>query len=37
MAIKEKIRSIYREIKEAFEHFGDFTEYQVGFFPINQF
>jgi len=34
MAVKEKIRSIYREIKDAFKRYA-VTVSQVGFSPLN--
>ena len=36
MAVKEKIYSIYRKIKEAYKRYADYTEYQLVYFPINQ-
>ena len=36
MVKKEKIHSIYRNIKEAFKRYADYPKYQVGIFPINQ-
>ena len=36
MSNKEKIRSIYRNIKEVFKRHDEYFKYQVGFFAINQ-
>jgi len=36
MVKKEKIHSIYRNIKEAFRHFVDSGVYQRGIFPVDR-
>jgi hypothetical protein len=35
MAIKEKLRSIYRSIKEAVQNYGE-TVFPEGYFPVNR-
>jgi len=35
MSSKEKIRSIYRNIKEALKRYTDYPVYQRGFYPIS--
>ena len=36
MAVKEKIRSIYRDIKDGFKRFVDSGVYQRGIFPVDR-
>ena len=36
MVKKEKIHSIYRNIKEVIKRHDEYFRYQVGFFAINQ-
>ena len=37
MAVKEKIRSIYRNIKEGFKYYFEYFGERQKFFAINQF
>ena len=34
MAVKEKIRSIYRDIKEIITRYADYNSYRTAFIPI---
>ena len=36
MSSKEKIRSIYRDIKEAFKRYGHYIVFQTASIPINR-
>jgi len=35
MAVKEKIHSIYRDIKEALTRYADYNAYKTAFVPIH--